>query len=98
LVAPWHLQEAATLLGDAAKVTLTVADGKVTVAGPTNKATVVTADVPAGKSIVHIIDTVVSSAGASPAATHGGGRVQPCWLARGLPCSWQPWGNKVKPC
>jgi len=55
------VQEAATLLGKAAKVKLTVAGGKVTVAGPTNKAVVVIPDVKAGKSIVHVIDTVVGS-------------------------------------
>lgn len=58
------MQEAATLLGKDAKVKLTVAGGKVTVAGPSNKATVVIPDVAAGKSIVHVIDAVVSSSAA----------------------------------
>jgi uncharacterized surface protein with fasciclin (FAS1) repeats len=70
------MQEAATLLGEAAKVKLTVAGGKVTVAGPTNKAVVVIPDVKAGKSIVHVIDTVVSG------VPH---------IAQGWSC-WSIWG------
>lgn len=53
------MQEAATLLGKTSTLRLTVSNGKVTIQGPVNKATVIAANVPAGNSVVHVVDTVV---------------------------------------